>query len=146
MVSDIKSNEKSMNFFCPFPCTYRRCSWRYELGNNWYKCNNDLKEKYINFGNFVYIPIILTRTLSQQFVHTLKMVSLFGITYLCEQLFPRMKNVISKTKTPISDTHLENSLRITTCQITANIEKLVKNKHCQIYNCKGNAYKISKKC
>jgi hypothetical protein len=50
------------------------------------------------------------------------MISLFGITYLCEQMFSRVKNVKSKTRTRITKTHLENSPRIASYQIKADIE------------------------
>jgi len=42
-----------------------------------------------------------------------------------------MKIVKSKTRTWLTDIHLENSLRITSSQIQPNIEKLVSEKHCQ---------------
>ena len=54
--------------------------------------------------------------------HAMKMVSLFGITYLCEQVYSRMKNVKSKTRTRITNTHLENPLRIASYQIKADID------------------------
>jgi len=61
-------------------------------------------------------------------------VSLFGITCLCEQTFSRMKNVKPKTRARITNTHLENSLRIASYQLKADIDSLVKNKHCQFYH------------
>lgn len=56
------------------------------------------------------------------------MISLFGTSYVCEQLFSRMKNVKPKARTRITDVHLGKSLRITTTTIGADIDKLVKNK------------------
>jgi hypothetical protein len=64
--------------------------------------------------------------------HALKMYTLLGSTYLCEQFFSRMKHVKSKTRTQITDQHLENTLRIATSNIDVNIDELVKEMHCQI--------------
>jgi hypothetical protein len=59
--------------------------------------------------------------------YALKIVSLFESTYFCEQRFSRMKNVKSKTRTKITNTHLENSLQIATSQIKAGTDWLVEN-------------------
>lgn len=55
-----------------------------------------------------------------------KFVSIFGSTYKCEQLFSRMKFIKSKTRSRLTDLHLENNLRIATFNIPSNIEGLVK--------------------
>ena len=60
------------------------------------------------------------------------MVSLSGITYLPVQLFSRMVNVKSEMSTRITNTHLENSLRIARCQFKAVKDRIAKNKHYQI--------------
>jgi hypothetical protein len=59
--------------------------------------------------------------------YALKTVSLFGSTYFCEQHFSRMKNVKSKTRTEVTNTHLENSLQIATSRIKADTDRLVEN-------------------
>jgi hypothetical protein len=64
--------------------------------------------------------------------HALFMKSLFGSTYVCEQLFFRMKNVKSKVRTRLTEVHLENSLQIASSHIKADIDKLVKQKQRQI--------------
>jgi hypothetical protein len=58
--------------------------------------------------------------------HALKMWALLGSTYLCEQFFCRMKHVKSKTRSQITDQRLENTLRIATSNVDANIDKLVR--------------------
>jgi hypothetical protein len=59
------------------------------------------------------------------------------IQLVCEQ-FSRMTHVKSKTRTRITDQHLEYTLSIATSNIDANIDKLVKGKHCQVshWHCK----------
>ena len=57
-----------------------------------------------------------------------KMTSIFGSTYICEQLFSKMKLTKSKLRTKITDSHLDGILRITASSLKPNIKKLVQNK------------------
>ena len=59
------------------------------------------------------------------------MISLFGSTYICEQLFSRMKFTKNKNRTKITDVHLEDSLRLSTTSIEPNIDALVSLKQNQ---------------
>ena len=52
-----------------------------------------------------------------------------GITYICEQLFSRMKHTKNKNRTKITDKHLENALRIATSSVDSDIDLLVQQKH-----------------
>ena len=61
--------------------------------------------------------------------HALFMFSLFGSTYICEQLFSRMKNTKSKNRSTISDKHLESCLRIATTSIDPDIDLLLSQKN-----------------
>lgn len=42
----------------------------------------------------------------------LKMISFFGDSYTCKHIFSQIKIVKSKTRSRLTDIHLENSLRI----------------------------------
>ena len=53
------------------------------------------------------------------------MACLFGSTYICEQLFSQMKLVKSKSRTVLTDRHLEDTLRIATTDIEQNIDNIV---------------------
>ena len=64
--------------------------------------------------------------------NALFMLSMFGSTYLCEQLFSRMKHVKSRIRTRITDAHLEGCLQIAITDIKPDIDKLVQQKMCQI--------------
>uniref|UniRef100_A0ABM5FVD0 General transcription factor II-I repeat domain-containing protein 2A-like n=1 Tax=Pogona vitticeps TaxID=103695 RepID=A0ABM5FVD0_9SAUR len=91
-----------------------------------------LKEKFdhVSLMDFykVYVPREKYPSLHN---HALFMSLLFGSTYICEQLFSRMKHTKNKTRTKISDEHLEHSLRIATSSIKANMDALVAEKQCQ---------------
>ena len=58
-------------------------------------------------------------------------ISIFGSTYVCEQLFSKLKHVKSKTKSRLTNEHLQFSLRVATSQILPDIENMVKNVNVQ---------------
>jgi len=60
--------------------------------------------------------------------HALFMSSAFSSTYICEQLFSRLKHTKNPYRTTITDKHLENSLRIATSTIEPDIDSLVREK------------------
>lgn len=63
--------------------------------------------------------------------HAARLISLFGNTYLCEQLFSRMKQTKSNIRSSITDGHLEQCLRLATTSIEPNIDYLVGQKQWQ---------------
>ncbi|XP_063820200.1 general transcription factor II-I repeat domain-containing protein 2-like [Pseudophryne corroboree] len=95
--------------------------------------NSSLREKFFNVPLFTFYKDYISQdTFPYLWQHALKMCALLGSTYLCEQFFSRMKNAKSKTRTQLTDQHLENTLRIATSNIDANIDKLAKQKQCQV--------------
>lgn len=97
------------------------------------QCSAELKAKFrdvplLDFYKF-YLPAKSFPGLS---CHALKMASLFGSTYICEQFFSKVKVLKSKHRNRLGDERLESSLRIATSQIEPDIEKLVKEKECQV--------------
>ena len=61
-----------------------------------------------------------------------KIASMFGSTYICEQLFSKMKLTKSKLRTAITDSHLDGALRLSSSSLKPNIKKLVLNKRHQV--------------
>jgi hypothetical protein len=62
----------------------------------------------------------------------LKISCLFGSTFICEHAFSLMKTIKSKSRTRLTDSHLESTLKIATTNIKIDIEQLSKEKQCQI--------------
>jgi hypothetical protein len=62
------------------------------------------------------------------------MSSVFDSKHLCEQLFSLMKNVKSRTRTRLTEEYLEGCMRIATSEIEYDIERLLKQKQCQIFH------------
>ena len=60
------------------------------------------------------------------------MISLYESTYLYEQVFSRMKHTKSLERSQLSDSHLEDSLRVATTTFEPDIMNLVRSKKCQV--------------
>lgn len=131
---DFKLNKKMMKLFCaPFSVNVEDYPGNLQMELIEFQCNSDLQEKFKNCGLLEFYSLYVEGDKFPEIrSHALFTASLFGSTYICEQLFSRMNNVKSKLRTRISDTHLENSLRIASSDIKANIDQLVKEKECQI--------------
>jgi 17beta-estradiol 17-dehydrogenase/3beta-hydroxysteroid 3-dehydrogenase/mitotic-spindle organizing protein 1 len=126
--TDFKSNKKSMHFFStPFSVPTNDVPGNMQMEIIEPQCNSGLKEKYSDVRLFDFYSKYIDRiTFPAINSHTLKMVSHFGSNYLCEHLYTRMKHVHSNSRTRITKTHLENSLRIDTSQAKADIDRSVK--------------------
>ena len=57
-----------------------------------------------------------------------KILLMFGLTYLCEQLFYSMKFTKNKLRTKITDNHLNDVLKIAYSSISPDISKLAQKK------------------
>lgn len=57
----------------------------------------------------------------------LKLYSMFGSTYICESSFSFLKLIKSKSRSRLTDEHLENLLRIKCCPYEIDIDDVMKN-------------------
>ncbi|XP_026475998.1 general transcription factor II-I repeat domain-containing protein 2B-like [Ctenocephalides felis] len=95
--------------------------------------NSEMKNVFfsVNIENFYKFHIS-----SEKFPclkkNAMKMMSLFGSTYVCEQLFSTMKFVKNDHRSNLGDTRLESCLRVATSSIPADIDQIVSKKQCQI--------------
>ncbi|KAL7868449.1 hypothetical protein SRHO_G00098330 [Serrasalmus rhombeus] len=86
------------------------------------QCNDTLKEKYERVGAAEFARFI-PDTMPQLRIQAARTLSMFGSTYLCEQLFSLMKlNKISH-RSRLNDNHLHSILRISSAQsLTLNFD------------------------
>lgn len=131
---DFKENRTFFSIFStPFSVDINTIPASFQMECIELQSDIQLKEKFhcvplLDFYK-LYLPKDKYPSLHDQ---ALFMASLFGSTYICEQLFSRMKYTKSKNRSKISDEHLESSLRIATTSIEPDIEALVSEKQCQI--------------
>ncbi|CAL9696484.1 unnamed protein product [Knipowitschia caucasica] len=61
----------------------------------------------------------------------LKVLSMFGSTYVCESLFSTLKHVKSKHRSVLTDTHVKELLRVATTEYKPDLKRIVQDKECQ---------------
>ena len=95
------------------------------------KCGSNLKAKFIEVGVpelYKYLPAKFENT--RKFAY--EIISMFGSTYRCEQLFSVMKEK-SPARNSINDTHFGSVFKIIALnKISPKIGKLVAEKRCQV--------------
>ena len=62
----------------------------------------------------------------------MKVACLFGSTYLCESAFSNMNFIKNKHRTRLTDSHLQESLRVAVSNYTPEYSKLVDKLECQV--------------
>lgn len=129
---DFRKNEKFIDLFSrPFSVKVSDMPGNIQMELTDLQCNSELKEKF-SFGlTEFYSKYIDKDDFPNIRLNALKMMSLFGSTYVCEQLFSKMNFVKNKTRSRLTNVHLENSLKVSTSKIRPDIDKLVKRMHQQ---------------
>ena len=61
----------------------------------------------------------------------LKILSMFGSTYICESVFSTLKHVKSKHRSVLTDTHVNELLRLATTEYKPDLKRIVQDKDCQ---------------
>ncbi|XP_029312378.1 general transcription factor II-I repeat domain-containing protein 2-like [Cottoperca gobio] len=93
------------------------------------QCNDSLKAKYVSVGAAQF-PRFIPDTMPQLRSQAAQMLSMFGSTHLCEQLFSMMKKTSHRTR--LTDELLHSILRISSARsLTPNIDELA-SMRCQV--------------
>ena len=96
------------------------------------QCSDTHRSKYDSVGAAQF-PRFIPDTMPQLRAQVAQMLSMFGSTYLCEQLFSVMKLNKTSHRSCLTDEHLHSILRISSAQsLTPNIEELASKKRCQV--------------
>ncbi|CAI5691491.1 unnamed protein product [Oreochromis niloticus] len=96
------------------------------------QCSDTLKSKYDAVGASQF-PHFIPDTMPGLRTHAAQMLSMFGSTYLCEQLFSSMKMAKTSHRRRLTDEHLHSILRISSAQsLSPDIEELASKKRCQV--------------
>ena len=96
------------------------------------QCSDMLKSKYDAVGAAQF-PHFIPDTVPQLRTQAAQMLSMFGSTYLCEQLFSFMKMTKTSHRSRLTDEHLCSILRISSAQsLCPDIDELASKKRCQV--------------
>ena len=61
----------------------------------------------------------------------LKILAMFGSTYVCESMFSTLKLVKSEHRSVLTDTHVKELLRLATTEYKPDLKRIVQDKECQ---------------
>ncbi|KAJ8891107.1 hypothetical protein PR048_010617 [Dryococelus australis] len=125
---DFKKNTASFNLYSfPFSTSIDDVPENLQM-----ECVSLQCDKFNNFSLLdFYKKYVSQETYLRIHKHAILMTSLFGSTYLCEQVFYRLKHVQCTSRSRITDVHLESSQRVATSSIMSDIGKLIGGKQCQ---------------
>ena len=120
------------DFRNPFSVSADEVPEQFQLELIEFQCISLLKDKFstIDIGTFYqYVGPTYPRIKCL----ASEMMSMFGSTYVCEQLFSVMKLNKSRLRSQLTDEHHNSTLKVATAQpLVPNIDALVQAKRCQV--------------
>ena len=125
--SDFRSLEIKLKLFStPFDLSELSVPINFQMEIIELKCNDNLKSKFNACKNVTefYKNVLPSKDYPNLSKNAKKLLSMFGSTYLCEQLFSSMKFTKNKLRTKIMENHLNNVLKIASSSISPDISKL----------------------
>ena len=130
---DFRSQESSLHMFSsPFDVNVEQAPEEFQLELSELQGNDDLKRDMKDYSLLEFYLRLPEKSFPKIKDLARKKMSLFGSTYICEQLFTKMKHTKSKTRSRLTDCHLENSLRVAASSIAPKLDTLVKKHQAQI--------------
>lgn len=120
-------------FVSPFSCSVDNAPEDIQLELIDFQCDSFLKEKFSSHNLQEFYHYVSKDKYKNIHKLAARVLSFFGTTYCCEQLFSRMNQVKSVERNKLSDTHLSSVLRLACSKdISPNIDKLVSQKRVQV--------------
>ena len=121
-------------FSCPFSIKPDDVPQNLQMELVDFQCESRLKDKFNSSSLIDFFKNYVSREKYPGICkHAMFMISLFGSTYLCEQVFSRMKYTKSPARSLLSDSHLEDSLRAATMTFKPDIIKLVQTRNAKYH-------------
>uniref|UniRef100_UPI0037E96EB7 general transcription factor II-I repeat domain-containing protein 2-like n=1 Tax=Semicossyphus pulcher TaxID=241346 RepID=UPI0037E96EB7 len=127
--SDFRDHEKSINLFQnPFSCVPEEepAEMQFELID--LQESSEARAAYRDKNLIEFYKGLSPSTYPALRQHAIRMVSLFGSTYICEQTFSTMAINKSKLRSRLTDGHLHAVLRIATPEMEPDIRGIVANR------------------
>ena len=96
------------------------------------QCNGALKTQYHSVGAAEFAPL-LPESMPQLRLNSARVMSMFGNTYSCEQMFSVMKLNKTSHRSRLTDQHLVSVLKVATAKdINPRIDKIISKKRCRV--------------
>ncbi|XP_069840988.1 general transcription factor II-I repeat domain-containing protein 2B-like [Dendropsophus ebraccatus] len=130
---DVKSKQMELNIFStPFNVEPADVPDNLQHEIIQLQSNDELKARYNNVPLLEFYKHYLSNdefpTLRK---HALKYASVFGTTYCCEHFFSKLTIAKCQLRTRLTETNLENQLRVATSSVPAHVKRIAKEKHFQ---------------
>lgn len=131
--NDFRSNETAIRLFgSPYLVSADNVPAHFQMELVELQSDSFMKQKFME-GDLVNFYSLLTPTTYPALrTNALKMMSLFGSTFICEQTFSRMKLSKSVHRASLTDSHLHDILRISVSAFEANVDELSSGKQAQV--------------
>ena len=132
--TDFKGNATSFAIFsCPFSIKPDDVPENLQMELVDFQCKSSFKDKFKNSSLLDFYKNYVSREKYPGiFKYAMFMILLFGSTYLCKQVFCRMKYTKSLERSQLSDSQLEDTQRVATTTFEPDSMKLVGSKKCQV--------------
>lgn len=132
--ADLKNLEKLFSIFRnPFSVSADDVPEHLQLELIELQCNFVLKDKFSSVDLGTFYQYIGPKYPQINYLAS-KIMSMFGSTYVCGQLFSVMNLNKSRLRSRLTDEHLKSTMKIATAQsLVPNIDALVQAKRCQVF-------------
>ncbi|XP_065643059.1 general transcription factor II-I repeat domain-containing protein 2-like [Hydra vulgaris] len=98
-----------------------------------FQCDSVLKQQFTDVGVPKFCSFLPPHQFPKMIQFACQICAVFGSTYLCEQLFSRMKRNKTPERSRLNDEHLSSIMKVVASQnIKSELIKLSANKRCQI--------------
>ena len=131
---DFRLQERNINFVTqPFFVEAEDAPTELQLELIDLQCDEFIRKKFgeISVDEF-YRKYVHSKKFPKLKKNAARKISLFGSTYVCEQIFSRIKHVKNKIRSSITDGHLEPCMRLATTSLDPEIDFLVREKQSQV--------------
>jgi len=131
--ADFQALESDFAIFSnPFSVNAEEVPPKYQMELIDLKFNNVLKDKFANVGIKTFYQYVGSTYPNLKELAS-KIMSMFGSTYACEQLFSLMNLNKSRFRSQLTDSHLNATLKVATAQtLVPDINMLTNAKRCQV--------------
>ncbi|XP_076645577.1 general transcription factor II-I repeat domain-containing protein 2-like [Halictus rubicundus] len=128
--TNFRENQTKFDIFSsPFNIDLERIPEEFQMEIIDLQNDTEIRNKFQNDFYKLHFPATKFPLLA---THARQMMSLLGSTYMCEQLFSKLKIIKSDRRNRLDDERLKNCIRVAVSSITPNIDKLVNEKKSQV--------------
>lgn len=123
---DFRKIETDLQIFSsPFAVNCEEVAANYQLEIIELQCDETLKQLFNSSSKLHFYKSLPKSNFPNLIKHAQKMMSMFGSSYVCEQVFSTMKLRKDKLRNKLTDEHLECVLRISSSNIEPNFNDII---------------------